>query len=107
MPTLQNSINAVRVAVEITDRIKVTDIVAFDVTGLLGITDIIMTAGASNECQVLAVAEEIERDLFPRCSGCQPRPREGLAEGRWVLPDYGDFTIYVMYGKSHEFYGPK
>ena len=58
MPALQDSINAVRVAAEAADRIKATDIVAFDVADLLGITDIMMIAGASNERQVLAVAEE-------------------------------------------------
>ena len=87
MPALQDSINAVRVAAEAADRIKATDIVAFDVADLLGITDIMMIAGASNERQVLAVAEEIEKDLFLKCSGRQPRSREGLTEGQWVLLD--------------------
>ena len=77
-------------AAEAADRIKATDIVAFDVADLLGITDIMMIAGASNERQVLAVAEEIEKDLFLKCSGRQPRSREGLTEGQWVLLDYGD-----------------
>ena len=72
MPALQDSINAVRVAAEAADRIKATDIVAFDVADLLGITDIMMIAGASNERQVLAVAEEIEKDLFD--SGATARP---------------------------------
>ena len=40
MPALQDSINAVRVAAEAADRIKATDIVAFDVADLLGITDL-------------------------------------------------------------------
>ena len=56
MPALQDSINAVRVAAEAADRIKATDIVAFDVADLLGITDIMMIAGASNERQVLALS---------------------------------------------------
>ena len=93
MPALQDSINAVRVAAEAADRIKATDIVAFDV------------AGASNERQVLAVAEEIEKDLFLKCSGRQPRSREGLTEGQWVLLDYGDFVVHVMHEESREFYG--
>ena len=96
MPALQDSINAVRVAAEAADRIKATDIVAFDVADLLG---------ASNERQVLAVAEEIEKDLFLKCSGRQPRSREGLTEGQWVLLDYGDFVIHVMHEESREFYG--
>ena len=94
MPALQDSINAVRVAAEAADRIKATDIVAFDVADLLGITDIMMIAGASNERQVLAVAEEIEKDLFLKCSGRQPRSL-----------DYGDFVVHVMHEESREFYG--
>lgn len=104
MPALQDSINAVRVAAEAANRLKATDIVAFDVADLLGITDIMMVAGASNERQVLAVAEEIEKDLYLKCSGRQPRSREGLTEGQWVLLDYGDFVIHVMHQESRDFY---
>lgn len=64
-----------------------------------------MIAGASNERQVLAVAEEIEKDLFLKCDGRQPRSREGLTEGQWVLLDYGDFVIHVMHDEAREFYG--
>ena len=52
-----------------------------------------------------AVAEEIEKDLFLKCSGRQPRSREGLTEGQWVLLDYGDFVVHVMHEESREFYG--
>lgn len=51
------------------------------------------------------MAEEIEKDLFLKCSGRQPRSREGLTEGQWVLLDYGDFVIHVMHEESREFYG--
>ena len=60
MPALQSSIDDIRVAAAAADRMKATDIVAFDVTVPLGITDIMMVATASNERQVLAVAEEID-----------------------------------------------
>ena len=104
MPALQDSINAVRVAAEAADRIKATDIVAFDVADLLGITDIMMIAGASNERQVLAIAEEVEKDLHLKAR-LSPRSREGLTEGQWVLLDYGDFVVHVMHEESREFYG--
>lgn len=74
-------------------------------TGPLGITDVMMIAGASNERQVLAVAEEIEKDLYLKCDGRKPRDREGLTEGQWVLLDYGDYVIHVMHEESREFYG--
>ncbi|MBT1173349.1 ribosome silencing factor [Bifidobacterium sp. MA2] len=105
MPALQSSIDDIRIAAQAADRVKATDIVAFDVTVPLGITDIMMIAGASNERQVLAVAEEIEKDLYLKCGGRQPREREGLTEGQWVLLDYGDYVIHVMHEESREFYG--
>ncbi|KAA8817485.1 ribosome silencing factor [Bifidobacterium callitrichos] len=105
MPALQSSIDDIRIAAQAADRVKATDIVAFDVTGPLGITDIMMIAGASNERQVLAVAEEIEKDLYVKCGGRSPREREGLTEGQWVLLDYGDYVIHVMHEESREFYG--
>ena len=105
MTALQSSIDDIRIAAEAADRVKATDIVAFDVTGPLGITDVMMIAGASNERQVLAVAEEIEKDLYLKCDGRKPRDHEGLTEGQWVLLDYGDYVIHVMHEESREFYG--
>lgn len=104
MPALQSSIDDIRVAAAAADRMKATDIVAFDVTVPLGITDIMMVATASNERQVLAVAEEIERDLYLKCGKRQPREREGLTEGQWVLLDYGDYVIHVMHTEFRGFY---
>ena len=95
MPALQDSIDAIRIAAAAADRMKATDIVAFDVTEPLAITDAMLIASASNERQVLAVAEEIEKDLYLKAGKRQPRSREGLTEGQWVLLDYGDFVIHV------------
>ena len=102
MPALQDSINAIRIAAAAADRMKATDIVAFDVTEPLAITDAMLIASASNERQVLAVAEEVEKDLYLKCG--QPRSREGLTEGQWVLLDYGDFVIHIMHQESRDFY---
>ena len=80
MPALQDSIDAIRIAAAAADRMKATDIVAFDVTEPLAITDAMLIASASNERQVLAVAEEIEKDLYLKAGNRQPRSREGLTE---------------------------
>ena len=53
---------------------------------------------------MLAVAEEIEKDLYLKAGKRQPRSREGLTEGQWVLLDYGDFVIHVMHRESREYY---
>ncbi|MBW3082861.1 ribosome silencing factor [Bifidobacterium phasiani] len=104
MPALQSSIDAVRIAAAAADRVKAGDIVAFDVSDLLAITEIMMIASASNERQVLAVAEEVEKDLYLKAR-LSPRSREGLTEGQWVLLDYGDFVIHVMHQESRDYYG--
>ena len=103
MPAVQDSIDAIRIAAAAADRMKATDLVAFDVTEPLAITDAMLVATASNERQVLAVAEEIEKDLYLKSGKRQPRSREGLTEGQWVLLDYGDFVIHVMHQESRDF----
>ncbi len=78
MPALQDSIDAIRIAAAAADRMKAEDVVAYDVGDKLGICDLMMIATASNERQVLAVAEEIEKQLFLKAGKRQPRSREGL-----------------------------
>ena len=73
MPAVQDSIDAIRIAAAAADRMKATDLVAFDVTEPLAITDAMLVATASNERQVLAVAEEIEKDLYLKASTAFPR----------------------------------
>ena len=95
-------IDAVRIAASAADRVKANDIVAFDVTDLL--TEVMMIASASNERQVLAIAEEVEKDLHLKAR-LSPRSREGLTEGQWILLDYGDFVIHIMHQESRDYYG--
>ncbi len=104
MPAVQSSINAIRIAAAAADRIKAENIVAFDVSDLLAITDIMMIASASNERQVLAIAEEVEKDLYLHAH-LSVRSREGLTDGQWVLLDYGDFVVHIMHEDSRDYYG--
>lgn len=97
-------IDAVRIAAAAADRVKANDIVAFDVTDLLAFTEVMMIASASNERQVLAIAEEVEKDLHLKVR-LSPRSREGLTEGQWILLDYGDFVIHIMHQESRDYYG--
>ena len=103
--TLNSSIEAIRVAAAAADRMKGQDIVAFDVSEPLAITDIMMIVTGTNRRQVLAIAEEIEKDLHAKADNRQTRSREGVGEGEWVLLDYGDFVIHVFSSEAREFYG--
>ena len=104
MTALESSINAVRIAAAAADRLKATNAQAFDVSSLLGITDAMLVVSASNERQVLAVAEEIEKDLFLKDNKRKVLSREGLELAQWILLDFGDFVVHVMHEEARAFY---
>ena len=79
-----------------------TDILAFDVSEQLVITDAFLLATGSNDRQVRAVVDEIEDAL--REIGAKPVRREGEREGRWVLIDYADIVVHVQHEEERSFY---
>ena len=104
MTALESSVKSVRIAAAAADRLKATDEQAFDVSDLLGITDAMLVVSASNERQVLAVAEEIEKDLFLKDNKRKALSREGLELAQWILLDFGDFVVHVMHEEARQFY---
>ena len=78
------------------------DILAFDVSDQLVITDIFVLCSASNDRQVKSVVDEIEHRL--RGLGERPVRREGEREGRWVLLDYADIVVHVQHAEDRVFY---
>ncbi len=104
MTALESSVKAVRIAAAAADRLKATNEQAFDVSDLLGITDAMLVVSASNERQVLAVAEEIEKDLFLKDNKRKALSREGLELAQWILLDFGDFVVHVMHEEARQFY---
>jgi ribosome-associated protein len=79
-----------------------TDIIAYDVSDQLVITDAFLLCSASNDRQVRSVIEEIEEKLAR--AGAKPVRREGEREGRWVLLDYLDVVIHVQHAEERVFY---
>jgi len=79
-----------------------TDILAFDVSDQLVITDAFLLASGSNDRQVRAVVDAIEDTL--RDLGAKPVQREGERDGRWVLLDYGDVVVHVQHEEERQFY---
>ncbi|MFU0469039.1 ribosome silencing factor [Gardnerella vaginalis] len=104
MAALESSVNAIRIAAAAADRLKATNQQAFDVSNLLGITDAMLVVSASNERQVLAVAEEIEKDLYLKDNKRKALSREGLELAQWILLDFGDFVVHVMHEEARAFY---
>jgi ribosome-associated protein len=99
----EESIKEIKVAAAAANEEKATDIVAFDVSEPLAITDAFLIASGDNPRQVIAIAAEVEKQLYLD-SNIKPRFREGLEEAEWVLLDYGDFVIHIMDENAREFY---
>ena len=77
-------------------------IVAFDVSDQLAITDVFVIASAGNDRQVRAVVDEVQAKM--REAGVKPLRREGERQGRWVLLDYGEIVVHVQHEEEREFY---
>ncbi len=78
------------------------DIVAYDVSDQLAITDAFLLCSGANDRQVRAIIEEIE--LRMRQAGATLVRREGEREGRWVLLDYLDVVVHVQNKEERLFY---
>jgi len=79
-----------------------TDILAFDVSEQLAITDAFLLASGANDRQVKAIVDEIEDKL--REIGAKPVRREGERDARWVLIDYGEIVVHVQHSEERQFY---
>jgi ribosome-associated protein len=91
-----------RVAALAADDKQAEDLVALDVSGPLPLTDIFLLATGRNERNVVAIASEIEDKLIE--IGAKPLRREGRAEGRWILLDFGDLVVHVFHEEDRMYY---
>ena len=83
------------IAAAAADSKQAVDLVALDVSGPLPLTDVFLIASGRNERNVIAIAGEIEDKLIEH--GVKPLRREGRAEGRWILLDFGDIVVHVFH----------
>ena len=82
---------------------KAEDIVAIDVAELLVVTDYFVICTGRNDRQVRTIADEVEEQMRV-LGGVKPIGREGVAEARWVLLDFGDLVVHVFQPEEREFY---
>jgi ribosome-associated protein len=78
------------------------DIIAYDVSEQLVITDVFLLCSAANDRQVRAIVDAIEEKLAK--AGAKPVRREGEREGRWVLLDYLDLVIHIQHAEERTYY---
>lgn len=80
-----------------------TDIVAIDVSELLGYTDYLVICTARNERLAKAITEEVQFRLKHEDELIAKRV-EGLPEARWILVDYLDCILHVFVAETRELY---
>lgn len=102
MPVTEEILVPVRAAAQAAADKLATDIVAFDVSEQLAITDVFIVATARNERQVGAVVDGVEESLLK--SGVKAVRREGDRENRWVLLDFIDFVVHVQHTEERSLY---
>jgi ribosome-associated protein len=78
------------------------DLIAFDVSDQLVITDVFLICSAANDRQVRAVVDAVEERL--QTLGARPVRREGQREGRWVLLDFVDIVVHVQHEEERTYY---
>jgi len=98
----ERAIELIRVAATAAADKLATDIIAYDVSEHLVITDAFLLCAAANDRQVRAIVDDIEEKLAK--VGAKPVRREGEREGRWVLLDYLDVVIHVQHAEERVFY---
>lgn len=79
-----------------------TNFVALDVSENLVLTDAFLLVSGRNERNTKAIADAIEDDLHD--AGVKLLRKEGKADGRWVLLDFGFFVAHVFHEDEREFY---
>ena len=102
MTATEHALTLVRAAASAAAEKLGQQIVAFDVSDQLAITDAFVLASASNDRQVKAIVDEVEDKL--REIGSKPIRREGERDGRWVLIDYGEIVVHVQHSEERQFY---
>ena len=102
MTATDHAIELVAVAAQAAHDKKADQVLAFDVSEQIAITDAFVLASATNERAVGAIVDEIEDKL--RDHGAKPIRREGQRDGRWVLLDYGDVVVHVQHSEERVFY---
>ena len=102
MTATDHAIELTRVAADAAADKLGTDLIAYDVSDRLAITDVFLVVSATNERQVGAVVDGIEEAL--RGIDAKPVRREGDRQQRWVLLDYLDLVVHVQHTEERKFY---
>lgn len=78
------------------------DIEVLDVAEQTSLAEYFVIASCPSTTQVRACADEVEEQLEE--AGEELLHSEGYRGGEWILLDYGDVVVHVMYAETRNFY---
>ncbi len=90
-------------AAEACDDRKAVDIRLIRVDEVTTLADWFVICSGLSDVQVRAIARSVE-DRLEEAEGRLPLRREGQAEGRWLLLDYGELIVHVLQPKERQYY---
>ncbi|MCI5772726.1 MAG: ribosome silencing factor [Clostridiales bacterium] len=92
---------AERVAQLLYDK-KALDITVLHVGQMTVITDYMVIASGRSALQVRALADDVDDKMAEW--GVALRRKEGTAEGRWAVLDYGTVLVHLFHPEEREYY---
>lgn len=102
MTATDRSLELARAAAAAAEDKQAEQVVAFDVSDQLVITDVFVVCSGTSQPQINAIRDGVEERLA--AIGAKPIRREGEREGRWVLLDYGDIVVHIQHTEERAFY---
>lgn len=96
------AVAATRAAARAAAEKKAEAIIALDVSERIVLTDVFLVASGASERQVRAIVDAVDEEMLK--AGLRPARKEGIAEGRWALLDYGSVIVHVQHEEDREFY---
>lgn len=91
-----------RIAVLAQDE-KALNVSILDIRNLTVLADFFVIASGRSVLQVKNLADTIARTLSEEM-GLNPLRQEGLAEGKWIVLDYGTIIIHLFRQEERDFY---
>ncbi len=84
------------------DERKAEDIIVMEMKDKSSIGDYFIIMSAPSTVRAKAIVDNIE--VAMEAEGLRTLHKEGLADGVWVLMDYGEVLVHVFYHEMRDFY---
>jgi len=81
---------------------RAEELLVLEIAHLTVIADCMVIGNGRSMVQVKALADEVEEKLAEQ--GVAPLRREGYAEGRWIVLDYGTVLVHIFHEQEREYY---